>query len=51
MGAGRLKMWNAERGFGFIAGDGGGADVFLRISELTAGLGFLFFGGALNGFS
>lgn len=39
MGAGKLKMWNAERGFGFIADDSGGPDMFLHINELkTAGI-------------
>jgi hypothetical protein len=28
IGAGKLKMWNAERGFGFIADDAGGPDMF-----------------------
>lgn len=37
MGAGKLKMWNADRGFGFIAVDGSGADVFLHVSALTSG--------------
>ena len=38
MGAGGLKMWNADRGFGFIA-DRGGADTSLHINELkTAGI-------------
>jgi cold shock protein len=36
MGAGKLKMWNAERGFGFIADDGGGPDIFLHISALQS---------------
>jgi CspA family cold shock protein len=36
MGAGKLKMWNADRGFGFIADDAGGADMFLHINELKA---------------
>ena len=36
MGAGKLKMWNAERGFGFIADDSGGPDMFLHINELKA---------------
>ena len=36
MPAGKLKMWNAERGFGFIADDGGGTDMFLHISALQS---------------
>jgi CspA family cold shock protein len=36
MGAGKLKMWNADRGFGFIADDSGGPDVFLHISALQS---------------
>jgi len=36
MGAGKLKMWNADRGFGFIADDAGGPDVFLHISALQS---------------
>jgi CspA family cold shock protein len=40
MGTGKLKVWNAERGFGFIADDTGGPDMFLHINELkTAGIG------------
>ena len=32
-------MWNAARGFGFIADDAGGPDMFLHINELkTAGI-------------
>ncbi len=34
MGIGRLTMWNADRGFGFVADDTGGPDMFLHISEL-----------------
>src|SRR5712664_108762 len=34
MGVGKLKMWNADRGFGFIADDAGGPDMFLHINEL-----------------
>jgi CspA family cold shock protein len=30
MATGTLKMWNAERGFGFIADDSGGPDIYLR---------------------
>jgi len=29
-------MWNADRGFGFIADDAGGPDMFLHITELQA---------------
>ena len=36
MPAGTLKTWNAGRGFGFIAVDGAGADLFLHISDLKA---------------
>ena len=39
MGAGRLKMWNADRGFGFIEVDAGGPDMFLHVNEVkTAGI-------------
>jgi CspA family cold shock protein len=37
MAAGKLKMWNADRGFGFIADDAGGPDMFLHINELKTG--------------
>ena len=36
MATGTLKMWNAERGFGFIADDAGGPDMLLHISALEA---------------
>jgi cold shock CspA family protein len=29
-------MWNADRGFGFIAVDGGGPDTFLHINDLKS---------------
>ncbi len=39
MDSGKLKMWNTDRGFGFIAGDAGGSDAFLHVNELkTAGI-------------
>jgi CspA family cold shock protein len=32
-------MWNADRGFGFMADEAGGPDMFLHISDLkTAGI-------------
>ena len=36
MGAGKLKMWNADRGFGFIKDDAGGPDMFLHVNELKS---------------
>jgi CspA family cold shock protein len=36
MPTGTLKMWNADRGYGFIADDAGGPDMFLHISALQA---------------
>jgi CspA family cold shock protein len=34
MGTGTLKSWNAERGFGFIVEENGGADILLHIRVL-----------------
>ena len=36
MPTGTLKMWNAERGYGFIKDDAGGPDVFLHIRALQS---------------
>jgi cold shock protein len=34
MATGSLKMWNADRGFGFIKDDSGGPDIFMHITAL-----------------
>ena len=39
MAQGTVKWFNAEKGFGFIAQDGGGPDVFVHFSEIE-GSGF-----------
>jgi cold shock protein len=31
---GRVKMWNARRGFGFIGSDAGGEDLFIHVSQM-----------------
>jgi cold shock protein len=36
MATGTLKMWNSERGCGFIADDAGGPDIFLQVSALLS---------------
>jgi CspA family cold shock protein len=36
MATGTVKFFNAERGYGFIAPEEGGPDVFLHISALEA---------------
>jgi cold shock protein len=36
MGTGTLKIWNVDRGFGFIKDDAGGQDVFVHATTLRA---------------
>ena len=40
MASGTVKWFNAEKGFGFIAQDGGGADVSAHYSNIIAQGGY-----------
>jgi cold shock protein len=38
MPTGKVKMWNNDRGYGFIVSDAGGDDLFVHISSCVDGI-------------
>jgi cold shock protein len=36
MPSGRIKFYNTDRGYGFIAPDGGGSDIFVHVHDIEA---------------
>jgi cold shock protein len=37
MPTGKIKMWNDDRGFGFIKPENGGSDIFFHVTALKEG--------------